>query len=115
MQRLAALREQLLKVYKEKGIEEIKKLSRETQRETDRSTVWSITKPVYGIPGSGLAFQNFVLAAMKRIGFTASIVVPGIFYKRSFATNDRLVGADNWVIVAISTDDFRYFGTDAAV
>ena len=85
----------------------IKRIAREAKRSTNAKTVWAIDKPVYGIPGSGLAFQNKVEASMKKVGLLASQVVPGIFYGRERDSEDGNIR--DWII------DFRYFCTDKAV
>ena len=110
MQQLAQFRIQLLEVLRKEGMAGIKRVAAEAKRSTNLKEVWAIMRPVYGIPGSGLAFQNLIESTMKDIGLTSSLVVPGIFFGRNQQPGSKV--ADEWIIVAVSTDDFRYFGTE---
>lgn len=65
MEQLAELRKSLLKIYKQDGMKGIKKVYRKQKKDEEFKKAWAIVKAVYGIPGSGLAFQNTVEKAME--------------------------------------------------
>jgi hypothetical protein len=84
-------------------------------------------KAVYGIPGSGLAFQNIVEKAMEtNCQMTQFKVIPALWFKNEMYTQKQCEEdnvpaeyagtiAREFIILTISTDDFRYIGTVRAV
>ena len=126
MEQLAELRKSLLKIYKQDGMKGIKKVYRKQKKDEEFKKAWAIVKAVYGIPGSGLAFQNTVEKAMEAdCMMTQSKVIPAIWFRNDMYTAEQCKKdnvpaeyegtiARDYIILTISTDDFRYIGTQRA-
>ena len=123
MEELAEFRAKLLEVHKEQGLRGIKKLAGEYMRQDRRKYAWKLVKAVYGVPGAGLSFQNKLENALEeKCDMKQSLVCPSFWYKRVLYTREQCVEdkvpmdyadrvAREFVLMVVSTDDFRYFGT----
>ena len=123
MEELADIREVLIKVFEKDGIKGIRAVARAHKVKDQGPKAWKLLKAVYGIPGSGLAFQNKVEKSMETdAAMTQSVVSPAFWYARKLYTEEQCKAeniplenanhtAREFVIAVVSTDDFRYIGT----
>ena len=119
---LACLRNKMIKLLNEEGVEGIKRFSRDMRKERRirPKTVLKLNRSIYGVPDAGQSFSMFMQSLhIKKCGMVQSELDPCIYYKIMQRNDMNAPEADpileEFLLAITWVDDVRYFGTDRLV
>jgi len=113
MEELAQLREQLLRMVDEGGVDALADFVRgiKGRRNETPATVWEANKAVYGVPDAGQAFWMLMQDVhINKCGLMQTEVDPSIYID---VEEDDEGKVKEFILLITFTDDVRYFGTSA--
>jgi hypothetical protein len=119
---LAELRNQMILLLKQEGMEGIKRFSRDMRKERRirPKTVLKLNRSIYGVPDAGQSFAMFMQSLhLKKCGMVQSEMDPCIYYKilqrdgGNEPDDDPIL--EEYLLAITWVDDVRYFGTKRLV
>jgi hypothetical protein len=121
-EKLAELRNQLIRLLKKDGIEGVKRFSRSmrNERRIRPKTVLKLNRSIYGVPDAGQSFAMFMQSLhLKKCGMVQSELDPCIYYKIMQRAGGNEPDDDpileEYLLAITWVDDVRYFGTEKLV